>query len=518
MSLEQEQRFSRSVLWQWQRRFFESSGPEAWSRGVVPHYVTSNPFIADAYAQVTLAHLEDRLGGTLPRRAVPIVELGAGSGRFAFYFLQCFTERLRSSPLRGLPFVYVMSDFAEATIAAWRAHPQLRQFVADGQLDFAHFDAEDGRELVLQESGRRLAQADGPMVVLANYFFDGLPQDVFFIEEGALQEGLVTVDGPEGAGFRELELSWSARPIEPGYYGDAELDGLLAEYGARLPDTALALPVAGLRCCRFLRQLGGEGLLVLSADKGSAREEDLAGRPPPALASHGSFSLHVNYHALGRGFERAGGVALGAVRPGSSLTVMAMFAAEAGPRARAAFAESMERFGPDDFFALKKAVEPRFDDLSWVQVLAILRLGRHDPRLFRQCVTALRRGLESAGAGERAELLRALSLVAQRHFHIGDDDVLLQLGLLVARLGDRAQAVALLERRQRLDGPDARVSLDLAELHRELGHPEDALRWAESALAAHPESSAARALRLELRAARGPDLAVARPALRLAAG
>jgi hypothetical protein len=72
-------------LWRWQRNFFETRGPAAWSCGTVPHYVTSTPFIADAYARVVLAHLEDSLGHTTPREAVPIVELGAGSGRFAIF-------------------------------------------------------------------------------------------------------------------------------------------------------------------------------------------------------------------------------------------------------------------------------------------------------------------------------------------------------------------------------------------------------------------------------------------------
>jgi hypothetical protein len=49
--IEQDQRLSHSMLWELQREFFARQGVEAWRQGAVPHYITSNPFIASAYAQ-----------------------------------------------------------------------------------------------------------------------------------------------------------------------------------------------------------------------------------------------------------------------------------------------------------------------------------------------------------------------------------------------------------------------------------------------------------------------------------
>ena len=59
--LEKRQRFSRSLLWTIQRTYFERQGIEAWNRGAVPHYITSNPFIAAAYARFAAAWLRDWL-------------------------------------------------------------------------------------------------------------------------------------------------------------------------------------------------------------------------------------------------------------------------------------------------------------------------------------------------------------------------------------------------------------------------------------------------------------------------
>src|SRR5262249_52809931 len=95
--LEREQRLSRSCLWTLQRGFFERHGPEAWSEGIVPHHVTSNPWIGRAYARVVLGWMRDwaRAAGAAPapidpREPVYLVELGSGSGRFAHHFARSF--------------------------------------------------------------------------------------------------------------------------------------------------------------------------------------------------------------------------------------------------------------------------------------------------------------------------------------------------------------------------------------------------------------------------------------------
>src|SRR5687767_11731598 len=101
--LEEGVRLSHSRLWRLQRAFFEQHGIEAWTQGTVPHYITCNTFIADAYAKVVRAYLGEaaRSDDASP---IHIVELGAGSGRFAWYFLKRFLPSPR-------PIVYVMTDF-----------------------------------------------------------------------------------------------------------------------------------------------------------------------------------------------------------------------------------------------------------------------------------------------------------------------------------------------------------------------------------------------------------------------
>src|SRR5215831_9488326 len=57
--LEQRQRLSRSMIWQLQRNFFDRQGIEAWRADGVPYHITSNPFIADAYAGIVICFFRD---------------------------------------------------------------------------------------------------------------------------------------------------------------------------------------------------------------------------------------------------------------------------------------------------------------------------------------------------------------------------------------------------------------------------------------------------------------------------
>ena len=81
--LEQDQSFSKSLLWQLQRNFFKNQGVKAWSTGKVPNYITNNPFIAKAYSKIVFAFLQDYYldsENTLDlSQPVYILEIGSGS-------------------------------------------------------------------------------------------------------------------------------------------------------------------------------------------------------------------------------------------------------------------------------------------------------------------------------------------------------------------------------------------------------------------------------------------------------
>ena len=126
--LEQDQRFSRSVLWRLQRTYYDRQGPRAWHDREVPNDATCNTYLAAAYAEVVIAYLHElvRTGKLVATAPVHVVELGAGVGAFAAYFLRALDELRRASSLRDLDVRYVMTDFTPSNLRRWGEHPQLR--------------------------------------------------------------------------------------------------------------------------------------------------------------------------------------------------------------------------------------------------------------------------------------------------------------------------------------------------------------------------------------------------------
>ncbi len=84
MIFEKSVRFGKSRLWKWQEEAYCALGPEAWSKGGVPFYLTANPLVAHHFADWVEAFLQD--GGWDGKGPVYLIDLGAGSGRFATIF------------------------------------------------------------------------------------------------------------------------------------------------------------------------------------------------------------------------------------------------------------------------------------------------------------------------------------------------------------------------------------------------------------------------------------------------
>lgn len=71
-----------------------------------------------------------------------IVELGAGTGMFAFYLIKKLLELRASLKRPDLTFKYIMTDFSAKNIAFWRDHPALRQYVQYGDEEMLDYNLE----------------------------------------------------------------------------------------------------------------------------------------------------------------------------------------------------------------------------------------------------------------------------------------------------------------------------------------------------------------------------------------
>src|SRR5262249_50743716 len=157
---------------------------------------------------------------------------------------------------------------------------------------------------------------------------------------------------------------------------------------------------ASLACLSRLSELAGGRLLVLSTDKGDVDVHDLYGQAGPQLASHGSFSLAVNYHAIASWvFEQRGG---GMVPLDPSRTIPTR-AFVLGPppsgaiATAAAYLDAIELQRPDDLFAIEQGLEPAHAALTLDQWVGYLRFTGSDPKLVIDALPYLR---ALVGAGE----------------------------------------------------------------------------------------------------------------------
>jgi hypothetical protein len=445
---------SQSRLWELQRAYYEREASEAFAQ--VPHQIVDNPYVSRAFARVVLGFLRDCRPD--PDEPLYVVELGAGAGRFAHGFVRELSERMEAVPAALPPLVYVMTDLGEATLEDWAANPALE----DERIDFARFDATTDAPLELRRRGLVLERAANPLVLIANYVFDSLPADAFAVTaDGALEELLIAVAGDE---VETMELSYSRRATTPRHYGDPDLDAVLAHYAEKLRDTVFTVPRAALDCVRRARSLSGGRALVLAADKAHSTEDAWLHRSEPDISRHGgSFSLMVNFHALGLYARAQGGEALDTGDRHEAIDVGAWAFAGELAETRLAYAEAIDAFSPDDLFQLAEGVERAAGELSVDEIVALLRLSGWDAFTLHGVLEALVEKVREADAAVQEDLRSALYEIEERHYAVpGDDDLPFAIGRLMYEMGDYEDALEFFHASVEQYGPHAATEHNIA--------------------------------------------------------
>jgi tetratricopeptide (TPR) repeat protein len=504
--LEQAVSLSESVIWELQRDFYVQRGLKAWNEDQVPSYITNNPFIAEILTEIVAAFLQDCMLPTQQASASPsqesplrILELGAGTGKFSFLFLRKLTALLRSHNIPLHLVRYCMTDTSENLVAEWRKNPYLQEFVTSGVLEFEVFQA--GKELQ--------SKTRGPIVIIANYVFDSLPQDAFMVESGAIHELLVTTSAPadsEVQCLKDLQFSYQNSAVSPQHYPDNAWNGILEEYRTRLSTATVLFPATALQTLQQLSHSSDGRMLVLAADKGFTHEEDLAlGPREPSLEFHAGgrcFSQQVNFDAIGKYFCSRGGKALLPSKHFASLNLCAFIQHNSGdefPATRKAYQNAAAAFGPDDLFAIMSWLNAYLEEISLPQVLPLLRLTRWDPVVLARLFPIIARQARNAKA-ERVDLRDAVLSTWENHYPLNKDENVLAFycGVILLELQFFQEAYLMFRKSQQLFGPSATTSYNLGLCCLGLGRSRDALELMREACNLDPGFEPAKQSRLKL--------------------
>jgi tetratricopeptide (TPR) repeat protein len=305
--------------------YWDHAGIIPFVRNDVPYLVNNSGRLSEQAAALIFAALEE-LRPSLPPRIV-MLELGAGSGLFARYFLDAFAAQARKggSDLYDR-LTYLVTDRFERTVAGWQRDGVFLGHEAHVLLRTCDASAPDALSRLRGDG----ALSAAPMVAFCNYLLDVLPSRIVRRSPAGLEELCVRSHFPasepvlRAAGLTNLaearalaasgrfedlrrllgilpyiELETEFRPWTPATAVEASFAVELAE-GARAILNHGAFDCLG----RLVRAMEPDGLVLIN-DYGPVRGEDV-GNHLGVQRFGGSVALGLNFPWLERALAARG--------------------------------------------------------------------------------------------------------------------------------------------------------------------------------------------------------------------
>ncbi len=482
---EQARPLSESALWSLNERFFQQAGPEAWKR--VPDYITTNPWNARIQADLVFGFLQDlaaegKLDGDRP---VTVIELASGTGRFAWHLHRMLAERLRDSRLADTQVRLVLTDLVDSNLQVARNHEHFAAAFDAGNVTAVAWD---------MKSDAPPVPIDGPLVLLANYLLDGVPQGAWVVADG-LHELLMGIATPEGVDpddpllLDHISVHWDVRPA-----AHAPLHQPLLAYYTDHVEGAFTVPVTGLDLLERVRGWSPDSMVVV-ADKGVHHLQDVARQALPRIAHHGSISMSVNLHAMAWWQTHLGGHALSSWHEGQGLDTMVLVNGVDPICTRRAY-RRWEDLDAATWSTMRRML-PHQGPFTPRQALALLRFTGHEPLTLGLVADSLVTAIEE-GAVAPTSVAAALERVSEATYVTGHQDVDFDLGRLWAALGSHHRAVRHFSRSTTTSPGHASAWARLAACHHQLGEPDQARKAVLRALTLDPAHEGALAIRVRL--------------------
>ncbi len=526
LMMEQGARLSQCKLWDMLRDYYANQGINAWANSV-PSFITSSVYMAESYAECIIGFLTDYLDRIDLREPVYIVEMATGTGRFSFHLLRELERKLACfSRFERLKLRYVMTDFTESNPEFWQSNGRLLPYMQNGMLDFAVFNPLEEQSFTLRLSGKRVdsRQVKNPVIAIANYFFDSMPLDVFYMQDKKIKEGLVSLElAPDEQNpaaephISRIETHFEFRELpDHHYYPDKDLNAVLDRYRNNIPDGQILMPVGAFDIVRNLRKLSNDRLVLLSSDKGYTNPNLMTHVNKHEFAVHdGTFSYMVNYDALGQYFHNLGGKYFATSVENVSVQTVCLISGLPGGNKREfenlryVFREKIDRQNPANSLCAMLPGREHTENptLRLNYHLAQMRMHMSDPFIFGELAQHL---LDLASQitwnTQRIEMLRLLDQAMENYYFCpGECNLPFLLAPIYFVLCCPEQSLFCLQVSEMLFGETPLQHFMMGQCFEQMGQMNTALQHVERAVTLEPEFPEAQQLLSDLRARLYPE-------------
>lgn len=445
----------KSIIWTLQDRYDRQRKPGALKDELVAGGAFKNCTTADAYAAMAAGFLRDvtAAGGERPA----IIEVGGGTGRFAFMFL----NRLCNYQFADgeLPqFDYFLTDPSATCVESWSLTNRFDPLIGKGILKFGQMAISEQPVIETAEGAIALEQfGTRPVILIANFQFSSVPSDLFRIKDHDLQRVWVRLDTDDPAfdieaakSFDSLTGKLTARGSAKRPTGHRTIDEILRGYAEREGDFYVSVPE---RACRFIEAFVERKApcLMIAADQAYTDPDAFDLDSPFVFDEH--FTQFTNFDLLAQQFRRRGGEVEFGSHPdpdfacGSFLYPGTDRPAHDFAHTVAATRQTLFDFDVADAHELVSLLKESVDDPSYRQMFAWLRMSKFDPDVATECLPHMFEELQQGHEDPDQDTIQELFSAAYRAYfpeeHPVTFDITLAQLFLAVKLDE--DALALIE-------------------------------------------------------------------------